>query len=89
MYSSVISKAASRCHSSDDDAKMASLSGDEVTSSHDGAMELPPFNNLPCRLVLFVSAASLTGDEDGGGGCGRFLLVSLVLLSTMLTSCGR
>ena len=38
---SVISKAASRCPSSDDDAKTASSSGDEVVSSHDGAMELP------------------------------------------------
>ena len=81
---SVISKAASRCPSSDDDAKTASSSGDEVVSSHDGAMELPPFNNLPCRLVLFVPAASSSGDNDGGGAC-RFLLVS----STTSTSSGR
>ncbi len=41
-----------------DDAKTAS-SGDEVVSSFDdGAMELPPFNNLPCwlrRRVLFAA----------------------------------
>ena len=88
---SVISKTASRCPSSDDDAKMASSSGDEVASSHDGAMELPPFNNLPaCRLVLFVPSASSPVDEDGGGG-GRsssFFIVVLVL-STTLTSSGR
>ena len=43
---------------SSDDAKTA-LSGDEVASSlDDGAMELPPFNNLPCwlqRRVLFAA----------------------------------
>ena len=39
--------------SADDDAKMASSSGDAV-ASYDGATEVPPFNNLLCLFVLVL-----------------------------------
>ena len=83
-----------------DDAKTAS-SGDEVVKSlDDGAMELPPFNNLPCWLQCWVLFAAmlllivlglLWQGEDGKTSC-RFRLSWWwrgFLTSSTLTSSSR